>query len=200
MRRASRHLALVRQLQQQCLRESPLQLRNGQLLRAAPVQCVARCLATLLQKPYLESAAAGIPLPSRCMGSACHVAGAAAPAAATTTASSSSSISYARICSHWPLHPPGPLRTNNSSTISNSSFLLSSRRDLASAAAPAPVEPLHHHQLHQQGSIVSFPLAQTGEGISECELIQWFIKVRCLERFPLPRAGGLRCGQIRQAV
>lgn len=195
MRRAPRHLALARQLQQQCHRESPLQQRNLQLLRAAPVQCVARCLATLLQKPYLESAAAGVPLPSRCMGSACHVAGAAAPAAATTTASSSSSsTSYARICSHWPPHPPGPLLTISSS--STTSRLLSSRRHLASAAAPAPVDPLHHHQLHQQGSIVSFPLAQTGEGISECELIQWFIKVRRLKRFPLLRAGGRRCGHI----
>jgi hypothetical protein len=27
-------------------------------------------------------------------------------------------------------------------------------------------------------SVVSFPLAQTGEGISECELMQWFVKVR----------------------
>lgn len=27
------------------------------------------------------------------------------------------------------------------------------------------------------GSVVSFPLAQTGEGISECELMQWFVKV-----------------------
>ena len=26
-------------------------------------------------------------------------------------------------------------------------------------------------------SVVPFPLAQTGEGISECELIQWFVKV-----------------------
>jgi hypothetical protein len=29
----------------------------------------------------------------------------------------------------------------------------------------------------QSGSVVSFPLAQTGEGISECELMQWFVKV-----------------------
>lgn len=28
------------------------------------------------------------------------------------------------------------------------------------------------------GTVVSFPLAQTGEGISECELMQWFVKVR----------------------
>lgn len=26
--------------------------------------------------------------------------------------------------------------------------------------------------------MVQFPLAQTGEGIKECELIQWFVKVR----------------------
>ncbi|GAX77825.1 hypothetical protein CEUSTIGMA_g5268.t1 [Chlamydomonas eustigma] len=26
------------------------------------------------------------------------------------------------------------------------------------------------------GTVVSLPLAQTGEGISECELIQWFVK------------------------
>ena len=25
--------------------------------------------------------------------------------------------------------------------------------------------------------VVTFPLAQTGEGISECELMQWFVKV-----------------------
>ncbi|GFH30140.1 lipoyl-binding domain-containing protein, partial [Haematococcus lacustris] len=25
-------------------------------------------------------------------------------------------------------------------------------------------------------SLVSLPLAQTGEGISECELVQWFVK------------------------
>lgn len=31
-----------------------------------------------------------------------------------------------------------------------------------------------------QGSVVSFPLAQTGEGISECELMQWFVKVGAL--------------------
>lgn len=27
------------------------------------------------------------------------------------------------------------------------------------------------------GMVVTFPLAQTGEGISECELMQWFVKV-----------------------
>ncbi|MEW5297758.1 MAG: hypothetical protein WDW36_000942 [Sanguina aurantia] len=26
------------------------------------------------------------------------------------------------------------------------------------------------------GTVVSFPLAQTGEGISECELLQWHVK------------------------
>lgn len=38
----------------------------------------------------------------------------------------------------------------------------------------------HQARVHQRclGSLVSFPLAQTGEGISECELIQWFAKVR----------------------
>ena len=25
-------------------------------------------------------------------------------------------------------------------------------------------------------SIITFPLAQTGEGIAECELLQWFVK------------------------
>jgi hypothetical protein len=30
---------------------------------------------------------------------------------------------------------------------------------------------------NSQDGIVSFPLAQTGEGISECELMQWFVKV-----------------------
>lgn len=39
----------------------------------------------------------------------------------------------------------------------------------AAAAAPAAGEG-------SQPGIVSFPLAQTGEGISECELMQWFVK------------------------
>lgn len=34
------------------------------------------------------------------------------------------------------------------------------------------------------GSVVSFPLAQTGEGISECELMQWFVKVGALRCSP----------------
>ena len=29
------------------------------------------------------------------------------------------------------------------------------------------------------GPVVQFPLAQPGEGIKECELIKWFVKVRC---------------------
>ena len=30
-----------------------------------------------------------------------------------------------------------------------------------------------------EGTVVQFPLAQPGEGIKECELIKWFVKVRC---------------------
>jgi hypothetical protein len=43
------------------------------------------------------------------------------------------------------------------------------RRAFAASAAPARAE---------EGRLVSFPLAQTGEGISECELIAWHVKVR----------------------
>lgn len=37
-------------------------------------------------------------------------------------------------------------------------------------AEPAPVP---------SNKMVQFPLAQTGEGIKECELIAWFVKVCC---------------------
>jgi hypothetical protein len=47
---------------------------------------------------------------------------------------------------------------------------ISSSSSQASAAAAAGEED-------SQAGIVSFPLAQTGEGISECELMQWFVKV-----------------------
>ena len=30
------------------------------------------------------------------------------------------------------------------------------------------------------GALVDVPLAQTGEGIKECELVQWFVQVRYL--------------------
>lgn len=30
------------------------------------------------------------------------------------------------------------------------------------------------------GRTVTFPLAQTGEGIHECELVSWFVKARAL--------------------
>ena len=36
--------------------------------------------------------------------------------------------------------------------------------------------------LRRNATIVSFPLAQTGEGISECELLQWFVKVGMMDR------------------
>lgn len=44
--------------------------------------------------------------------------------------------------------------------------------------------PLHCVTLHSSAalrasSIVSFPLAQTGEGIKECELTEWYVEVRC---------------------
>jgi hypothetical protein len=47
---------------------------------------------------------------------------------------------------------------------------ISSSSSQASASSPAAEESSH-------AGIVSFPLAQTGEGISECELMQWFVKV-----------------------
>lgn len=49
-----------------------------------------------------------------------------------------------------------------------------------------------HRALHTTpaaaGSVVSFPLAQTGEGISECELMQWFVKA---SQLPLTHPGWL---------
>lgn len=39
-----------------------------------------------------------------------------------------------------------------------------------------------HSSAAPWGSVVSFPLAQTGEGISECELMQWFVKVCSTDR------------------
>ncbi len=42
------------------------------------------------------------------------------------------------------------------------------------AIAPAQMQSWNAAAAPQ---LVSFPLAQTGEGISECELIQWFVKV-----------------------
>jgi hypothetical protein len=66
------------------------------------------------------------------------------------------------------------------------------------------------------GTLVQFPLAQTGEGISECELVQWFVKVgaaggggpRLVSQPPsgpqpdrrASAAGGRRCGRVRQGV
>jgi hypothetical protein len=43
-----------------------------------------------------------------------------------------------------------------------------------------------HSSAAPWGSVVSFPLAQTGEGISECELMQWFVKVCSLGRQRTP--------------
>ena len=36
---------------------------------------------------------------------------------------------------------------------------------------------LHTSTVPTASSIISFPLAQTGEGIKECELTQWYVKV-----------------------
>lgn len=60
--------------------------------------------------------------------------------------------------------------------------------DATFKAAKSP--PLRHCQSvlgcrmfsQKAGSVVSFPLAQTGEGISECELTKWFVEVRASMR------------------
>jgi hypothetical protein len=60
------------------------------------------------------------------------------------------------------------------------------------AATAAPWQLLRGY-----GTLVQFPLAQTGEGISECELVQWFVKVGAAGR--LLRALRLRCGSVAWA-
>ena len=37
--------------------------------------------------------------------------------------------------------------------------------------------PLHTSAINRAASIIQFPLAQTGEGIKECELTEWYVKV-----------------------
>lgn len=49
------------------------------------------------------------------------------------------------------------------------------------SGAPSPAmwrRQLQGTAVRPFSTVVSFPLAQTGEGISECELVEWFIKVR----------------------
>ena len=41
-------------------------------------------------------------------------------------------------------------------------------------ARPLQPEPCRYSPF---SSLIHFPLAQTGEGIKECELIQWFVEV-----------------------
>jgi hypothetical protein len=67
------------------------------------------------------------------------------------------------------LHSPG---SSNLPSRATRSFLEPSASAYIGHAAPA------RGLASSAGEVVTFPLAQTGEGISECELMQWFVKVR----------------------
>lgn len=94
----------------------------------------------------------------RCAGSAASSAR-AATAALATCAAPPSAWDRARSGAPGPWRAPSPLPG------AAAGAQLRSARALRSSAAAA------------EGRVVSFPLAQTGEGISECELVSWHVKV-----------------------
>lgn len=51
---------------------------------------------------------------------------------------------------------------------------------------------LHTSAAPTASSIVSFPLAQTGEGIKECELTEWYVQVK-MHRLKLPPGCQVAC-------
>lgn len=65
--------------------------------------------------------------------------------------------------------------------------LLRSARHASSTSAPP-------------GRVVSFPLAQTGEGISECELVTWHVKVRRRYSALLPCPGLHRRARVGEGA
>lgn len=67
----------------------------------------------------------------------------------------------------------GRLTRENKAALLRHQALLQSSITLHTSAAP------------KASSIISFPLAQTGEGIKECELTEWYVQVRT-HRLKLP--------------
>jgi len=60
----------------------------------------------------------------------------------------------------------------------------------ATSGTAEPLAALRRAWPRQMAAVVTFPLAQTGEGIAECELVRWDVQVRTVPAAP--------CGTLRR--
>lgn len=138
------------------------QIKTAQTLHFSSSACIQHFKAMLLQAVHRSRALLGVAQQCctavaavRCSGTQLH---SGATSAAQSHASSSSAEALPALSVHQQQHPK-----QHDATAWHSSSMRA--RSMHTSASPC-------------GLVVSFPLAQTGEGISECELMQWFVKVR----------------------